>query len=195
MNLKLGYKWIYVIITSQIFLLFLPVYIYDKNLLIILAAAALIQIWFIERLKKDISLTKSLGLRVIPIIFAILNLISYQNRKDNFFEDSLVKKAEATIIYKYSQGGGRTTKRYFLKYRFSVNSQVFEHVDEVKYWVWFYYKFHDKLLIDYVVDNPKISRINKSSLIEQPNKDEIMKQANEEYKRRRLEKKEKNRRK
>lgn len=162
-----GYLWVILVLISEVILLILPVYIYDTNLLVILVIACLIQMWFLYRFKKDtLKISKSVGLRVIPFIFAIFNLISYQNRKENVFENNPVRKTEATVIKKYSQGGVRTSERYYIVYRFQANSQVFEHVDEVKFWVWFYYKFHDKLFVDYVINNPKISRINKASLIE-----------------------------
>lgn len=190
MTKQLGYIWIVLIVISELILLILPVYIYDKNLLIILLIGCFIQMWFFQRFKKDfLRITKSIGLGLIPFVFAIFNLTSYMNRSDNAFNNSPIDKTEATIIERYSQGGGRTSTRYYLVYRFRVNSQIFEHVDEVKYWVWFYYKSHDKLVVDYVIKNPKISRINEASLIEQPNKDEIIKKAGEEYNRQRLEKK------
>jgi hypothetical protein len=182
MTFRLGYNWLYLIAISEIILLFIPVYIYDKNLYLLLLVGGIVQTLFIIWFKKDINLTKSIGLRAIPILLAVINLLSYQSRKDNFFENSLIKKTEATIIKRYSQGGVRLSKKFYLVYRFSVYPKTFEHVDEVDFWVWFNYKSNDKIFIDYVINNPKISRINKSSLIEYINKDEILKQVNEENK-------------
>ncbi len=77
----------------------------------------------------------------------------------------------------------RSSKKFYLAYSFSVYPKTFEHLDEVDFWVWFNYNPNDKIFIDYVKKNPKISRINKASLIEYINKDELQKQVNEEKKR------------
>lgn len=187
MNRQLSFIWIFLILVSEVILLVLPVYDYDKNLMLILVIGFWVQLWFINRFKKDFKkITKSVGLRAIPFVLAVFNLINYQNRREHAFENNKLQTTEATIVKRYSQGGGRTTQRFYLQYKFFTNSRVYEHVDEVKYWVWFYYKYHNELLIDYVVDNPRISRINKSSLIKQPNREEIMKKANQEYNRMKL---------
>jgi hypothetical protein len=186
MTNRIGNFWIFLIVISEIILLFLPVYIYDNNLLIILAGACLVQMWFFYRFKIEIlKITKTLGLRAIPFVFAIINLTSYQNRKVKAFENNRIRKTEATITKRYSKGGYRTSIRYYLAFRFKVNSVSYEHMDEVKFWVWFYYQSHDKLYVDYVIYNPRISRINQSSLIEQPNHKELMNEVNKEFVRKR----------
>ena len=126
---------------------------------------------------------------IIPFLFAIMNLISYQKREYYAFKNNPVRQTEAIIIDRYGHGGGRTTKRFYLQYRFKADNVIYEHVDEVKFWVWFNYKFQDSLTIEYVVNNPKISRIHESALIEYPDRNELIRKAGKEYNRQRLEKK------
>ncbi len=174
--------WVFLLIVSEIILLFLPIYIYDQYFWIIIILAYTIQIFIVGRIERVLlKKTKTTALFFLILVFSITNYLVYDYRKENAYLNSKIIITEGQVVRQYSQGGRKTTKRYYLEYEFNADNKRYKHVDEVQYWVWFNYNFNKNLKIEYVQDNPKISRIHKSSLIEYPGHEELMKRANEEY--------------
>jgi hypothetical protein len=187
--------WIVLIVISEFILLMFPISILDNKLLLVLVAGCLFQMWAFKHYAKTRQIVnRKIVFAMIPWFLAILNLISYQTRKDSIFNHGELKSTKGQIVEIYSQGGGRTTKRHYLKYSYQVDNEKIYHAHEVDFKVWMYYKSNDKnIIIDYYVDNPSISRINNQSLKENPKHDELMKKAMEQLNKERLEKKKKRR--
>lgn len=184
--------WIILILISEVILLIFPISILDNKLLLVLVVGCLFQMWAFKRYEKSRQTDKrKVILAMIPWFLAILNLVSYQTRKESVFNHGELKSINGQIVEIYSQGGVRTTKRHYLKYSYQVDNKKIYHAHEVEFKVWMYYKTNDKnIIVDYYVDNPSISRINKKSLKENPKHDELMKKAMEQMNKERLEKKE-----
>ncbi len=184
--------YLLLILLTELILLIIPINVYDKYLILILAVGALLQMWLFQRYeKKVLKKKKSGGLGLIALAFAIINVAAYQLRNEYVFQNYEVVTTDGTIVKRYRTGGGRTSVRNYLKYNFKAEGKTYEHANEVNYKVYAYYFTRNKIKVDYIKGSPTISRINKASLIEDPRYDELVKKANEEYHRQRREKQKK----
>ena len=170
-------SWVIAYIIFELILLLLPIYVYDQYFWKIMIFGAIVQFFFVNRIERKVMKTgKSTFLGVFVFIFTILNFYVYDFRKEEAFSNpNNLSTAGGTIIELYMNDGPKVSARYYASYEYWVKAKRYKNTTEVKFWVWFNYKYNKTIKVEYVKNNPRVSRIHRSSLKELPNHDKLLK--------------------
>jgi hypothetical protein len=164
--------WVGIIVLLDLALFLIPVENYfDKYLVLIMITGFALNYFSIVtmgRLMKSSSFGREVGLSIGVLIIV---LVSFHQRKSYTFNNNELETIEATVVDFAHTTGWRGPKSYIIKYSFEFENIRYNHQEKVPQAVWANYitKNAVELNVDFVISNPEISRINKSSFTELPN--------------------------